>query len=236
MTSHTLAHVSAPLASATTPDGREVTLTREAGYLVVRVDRVPLMSDAVHGSEAIMAEQGCEDLAHHRGARVLVGGLGLGFALRAVLDTLDNDSEVDVVELLPTVVAWHRAADGPLGPLADRPLDDPRVTVIETDLRKHLLSGPSAYDAILLDVDNGPEALTTASNAWFYGRHGLNAMRDLLLPGGKLVVWSAFASPRFAARMEKCGFTTQSVTVRARGHANKGAKHALFVGSVGGLE
>ena len=228
--------MSGPLATATTPDGREVTLTREAGYLVVRVDRVPLMSNAVYGSEALMAEYGCEDLAHHRGARVLVGGLGLGFSLRAVLDTLDPDSEVDVVELLPAVVAWHRGPDGPLAPLADMPLDDPRVNLIEGDLRQHLLGGPEPYDAILLDVDNGPEALTTEANAWFYGRHGLKAMRELLLPGGRLVVWSAFSSPRFVARMERVGFETRSETVRARGHTKKGAKHTLFVGSVGGLE
>lgn len=218
------------LSEAKTPDGAPITLTREAEAYVVRVSGVPLMSSRVHGSEEAMAELACAPLRERSGARVLVGGLGMGFTLRAALDALGPDAEVVVSELLPVLVEWNR---GPLGPLAGAPLDDPRTTLAVGDLVA-LLRGtrPRSFDAILLDVDNGPDAFTVATNAWLYGPAGLSSMRAALRPGGVLVVWSAFQSPRFLRALRSAGFEAEVVAARARGAVKKGSRHHLYVGRV----
>ena len=218
------------LGESVTPDGAPLTLTREGVSLVVRISGVPLMSSRVHGSEEAMAEVGCAGLAAHADARVLVGGLGMGFTLRAVLDALAAEAEVVVAELLPVLVQWNR---GPLGPLANHPLDDPRTRLFEGDVRIPIRSPESGFDAILLDVDNGPEAFTVASNAALYGRAGLARLRDALRPGGRLVVWSAVESPAFQHALRSAGFREEVRAVRARGAVRKGARHWLFVGQRG---
>ena len=215
------------LGQSRTPDGASLTLTREGVALVVRVDNVPLMSSRVHGSEEALAEVGCAELRERPRARVLVGGLGMGFTLRAVLDALGADAEVVVAELLPTIVEWNR---GPLGPLAGAPLDDTRATLFVGDVAAVLRAAPRAFDAILLDVDNGPEAFTVASNAWLYGRAGLAVLRRALRPGGRLVVWSAVESAPFTRALRAAGLAVEVRPVRARGAVRKGARHWLFVG------
>ncbi len=218
------------LASTTTPDGAALTLTREAGALVVRVANVPLMSSRVHGSEEAMAEVACAGLAARAGARVLVPGLGMGFTLRATLDALGPDAEVVVCELLPAIVEWNR--EGPLGALAGHPLCDARVRVVIDDVvRVVRASAPRSFDAILLDVDNGPEAFTVASNAALYEPAGLAALRAILRPGGALVVWSAHEAPRFERALRRAGFASaEARRVRARGAIAKGSRHVLYVG------
>jgi spermidine synthase len=203
------------LASAVTPDGSPITLTREADALVVRVDNAPLMSSRVHGSEELLAAHGCAHLRDRPRARVLVGGLGMGFTLRATLDALARAADVVVSELLACNVEWNR---GPLADLAAAPLDDPRVSLRVGDLAALLREAPGAsFDAILLDVDNGPDAFTVRDNAWLYRRDGLRAMRAALRPGGRLVVWSAYASPRFGRALRDAAFSVEIVPVRARG-------------------
>jgi len=215
------------LGESITPDGAPITLTREGVALVVRVDNVPLMSSRVHGSEEALAEIGCKDLRSQPGARVLVGGLGMGFTLRAVLDALGADAEVVVAELLPSIVEWNR---GPLGPLAGAPLDDRRTKLVVGDVAALVKKASAEFDAILLDVDNGPEAFTVATNAWLYGRAGLAAMRAALRPRGRVVVWSAIESEPFERALRTAGFEVEVLPVRARGAVRKGSRHWLFVG------
>ncbi len=214
------------LGTAHTPAGEPVTLAQEGGAFVVRVAGIPLMSSRVHGSEEEMARIACEPLRERRGARVLVGGLGMGFTLRAALDALGDDAEVDVAELLPCIVEWNR---GPLASLAGAPLADPRVTLLEADVLA-VLDVPRRYDVILLDVDNGPEALTVPANARLYGDAGLARIRAALRPGGVVVFWSAAPSARFERARRRAGRGGETVKVRARGTIRKGSRHVLFVG------
>ncbi|MBX7191291.1 MAG: hypothetical protein K1X94_04510 [Sandaracinaceae bacterium] len=213
------------LGTATTPAGEPITLAKEGVAFVVRVRNEVLMSSRVHGSEDALAAIGCAGLADRRRARVLVGGLGLGYTARACLEALASDAELVIAELVPAIVAWNREI---VGDLAGRPLEDPRVQVIEGDvidaMRRH------AFDAILLDVDNGPEALTVASNTRLYRGRGLARVAEALRPGGRLVVWSAFESPRFTRELERAGLAHEVVRVRARGAIKKGSRHLLYVG------
>src|SRR5688500_14887241 len=189
-----------------TPDGRPLELTREPEGVVVRVGGVILMSSRVHGSEEAMAEVACAPLREEEGVRVLIGGLGMGFTLRAALDALGPDAKVVVSEISPSLIEWNR---GLLGPLAGHPLDDPRTELVTGDLGVLLRNRPPPFDAILLDVDNGPEALTVPSNAWLYERAGLDAFKRALRPTGVLVVWSATESPRFVKVLRGAGFDAE---------------------------
>ena len=215
------------LAEPRTADGTRLTLVRQSGALQVQVNGVILMSSHVHGSEDIMAELACKDLKDRADVRVLVGGLGMGFTLRATLDALGPQAHVVVSELYPDLVAWNR---GVLAPLADHPLADPRVQLVEGDVAALLRASRAAFDVILLDVDNGPEAFTTPSNGWLYGPAGLTAIRDALKPGGLVVVWSGFSAPRFVGQLARAGLAAEAVPVRERGHVAKGARHMLYVG------
>lgn len=213
------------IAEATTPDREPLTLTLEAGHHVVRVRGELLMSSRVSGSEEALARLA---LGEHppAGARVLVGGLGMGFTLRAVLDALGPEATVEVLELLAPVVEWNRSW---LASHAGQPLDDPRVNVIVRDVFDHLARAEGArYDAIILDVDNGPEAFTVKANQRLYLPAGLALLHDALRPGGMLVLWSAFQSPAFEKRLRGAGFVVATVTVRARGTVRKGARHTVF--------
>jgi len=205
-------------------DGGELRLYRRGGkFSIVLVGRGELMSSRVHGSEEALAVQTCARLADSRQARLLIGGLGMGFTLAAALQALGAEARVEVAELIPAVVAWNR---DPLGPLAGQPLDDPRVTVREGDIARLLTAGPRVYDAILLDVDNGPEGLTRRQNDWLYGTDGLNAAYAALRPGGVLAVWSAGPAPEFMPRLRKVGFEVEETRVRA--HGGKGARHLIW--------
>lgn len=213
-----------PLAAATTPDGEPLTLTLEAGHHVVRVRGELLMSSRLSGSEEALARLALGERTPDD-ARVLIGGLGMGFTLRAVLDALGPAARVEVLELLAPVVDWNRAW---LAPHAGRPLEDPRVTIIVRDVFEHLARNEARYDAIVLDVDNGPEAFTVKANDRLYGLAGVAALYRALHPGGTMVLWSAFRSPPFEQRLRGAGFEVEVLGVRARGAIRKGARHTVF--------
>ncbi len=186
--------------------------------------RGELMNSRDHGSEEALAELACGRIAGRASPCLLIGGLGMGFTLAATLRAVGADAQVVVAELVPQVVAWNR---GPLGEHAGRPLADARITVRETDVARILDTEQQAFDAILLDVDNGPEGLTSDGNDWLYGADGLNAAYAALRPGGVLAVWSAGPDPIFNARLHKLGFTVEEVNVRARG--SKGARYVIWL-------
>jgi spermidine synthase len=214
------------LDTTTAPDGAELTLARRGDEYVLRVRGHLLMSSRLHGSEEALAEAGCAGLGATSRAQVLVGGLGFGYTVRAALDRLGPGARVTVAELLPAVVAWNR---GLLAPLARAPLEDPRVSVVEGDVRALLGRSRNTFDAILLDVDNGPSALTQEDNRSLYSLTGLGVAASALRPGGTLVVWSASEDPGFVRRMEEVDLTVQVQHPSARG-GKKGARHTLFIG------
>ena len=209
-----------------TPDGDEMTLTRRGGEYVILAGGQSLMSSRMHGSEEALATFTCRRVRTLERPYVLVGGLGMGFTLRATLDLLPSDATVLVSELVPAVVEWNR---GPLGPLAGYPLKDKRVKVEVGDVAATLRASRGRFDAVLLDVDNGPAAFTASHNAGLYDERGLAAARAALKIGGVLAVWSAREDRRFEQRLRYGGFT---VTVeRVRGRLKKGGPHhVIFLG------
>lgn len=219
------------LASAITPDGATMTLFREADGFVVRLGNHVLMASRSRGSEQAMARAAAAVLSGRARPRVLVGGLGMGFTLRAVLDEVGTGAEVVVIELMGCVVEWNRSV---LAPLSDAALNDPRVRLEIADVGDCLASASAAFDAVLLDVDNGPDAFSAPANARLYTPAGLAMMHRALRPGGVLVVWSAFASSRFEKAMARAGFAVETLSLRARGETRKGSHHTLFVGRKAG--
>jgi len=213
------------LDSAQVPgDGGELRLYRRGDEFSIKImGRCELMNSRVHGSEDALAEHTCARLVDCEKPRLLIGGLGMGFTLAAALRHVGDQAQVVVAELVPAVVAWSR---GPLGEPAGYPLQDPRVTVHEGDVARILMAGQQAYDAILLDVDNGPEGLTRKQNNWLYSMNGLNAAYAVLRPQGVLAVWSAGPDQAFMQRLRKVGFEVDEVRVRA--HGSKGARHIIW--------
>lgn len=215
--------------TAPLPHGGALGLYEDGDDLVIRIEGgpgAPLMSTRMHGSEDALGRIPCERLAGRSKVRVLVGGLGMGFTLRAALDPLRADARVVVAELVPGVVAWN---EGVLGERAGWPLRDPRTEVRVVDVAKVLKAEPLGYDAVLLDVDNGPDGLTQQRNDWLYTRAGLDVAHQALRPGGLLTIWSAGADDRFAVRMRKAGFAVEDVKVFA--HGNRGTRHTLWIGT-----
>jgi spermidine synthase len=206
----------------------QMELIRRRHELVIRVDGRELMSDRMHGSEDALADLACDRLGTRPQARILVGGLGMGFTLAAALRRVGPEARVVVAELVPGVVSWNR---GVLGASAGRPLDDPRASVHEGDVAELLRASTDAWDAILLDVDNGPDGLTRDTNGWLYAPAGLAAARRALRAGGVLAVWSAAPDRAFTGRMQRAGFDVTPVKVRARG--TKGSVHVVWVGTRG---
>jgi spermidine synthase len=217
------------LGEAQTPDGTTIRLTRRDREYIILAGGRPLMSNRMHGSEQALATFGCRDVPP-REPRVLVGGLGMGFTLRATLDLLPADALVVVAELVPALVEWNR---GPLGPLAAHPLKDRRVRVEAGDVLDTLRASAGAFDAILLDVDNGPAAFTATANASLYGDAGLATARDALRPGGALAVWSAWEDRKFEQRLRHAGFRVTVERVRAR-LKQGGPRHTIFIGRLDG--
>ena len=208
-----------------TPDGVPLELAREGGHFVLRLASIPLMSSAAFGSEQAMAHIAFETLGPRARARVLVGGLGMGYTLRAALDTFGARAEVTVAELLPAVVRYNR---GVLGALAKHPLLDRRVSLHEGDVRTPLAAG--GWDAVLMDIDNGPDAITTGDNATFYTDAGARLMARALTPGGVLIVWSAYPSASFERTLRRAGLRCETHRVPARSPKRKRGTHVLFVG------
>ncbi|HCE02252.1 MAG TPA: hypothetical protein DEQ98_03340 [Acidobacteria bacterium] len=214
------------LGQTDTPDGNDMRLTERNGEYVILVNGQTLMSSRAHGSEESLATRACGRLASVERPRVLVGGLGMGFTLRATLDLLRTDAIVTVAELVPAVVQWNR---GPLASLANSPLSDTRVRIEVTDVGFTLRASPGRFDAILLDVDNGPSAFTSLNNCGLYDNTGVAAAYAALKVGGTLAVWSALDDRKFEQRLRFHGFNAQSDRVRAR-REKGGSKHTIFVG------
>ena len=184
-----------------------------------------LMNSRIHGSEDALATLACERIADLPSPRVLVGGLGMGFTLAAALSALGKDARVTVAELVPEVEVWNR---GPLGAAAGNPLADPRASVHIGDVAELLKSSDGEWDAILLDVDNGPEGLTRKENNWIYSPAGIAAAQKSLRPEGILAYWSAGPEHAFTERLRRAGFSVEPVTVRAL-RPGKGARHVIWL-------
>jgi spermidine synthase len=186
-----------------------------------------LMNSRKHGSEDALGTLPCQRLRNRESARVLIGGLGMGFTLAAVLKELGPGAEVTVAELIPEVVDWNR---GPLGERSGFPLDDPRTKVHVGDVAKLFKRKRGYFDVIALDVDNGPEGLTQSANDWLYSTPGIVAAQEALTPNGILAYWSAGPDQAFHDRLRCCGFLVEEVTVFA--HGKKGARHTIWLATL----
>ena len=217
------------LATAHIPDqGGELQLYRHDGDYIFRIHGADLMTSRVHGSEELLAELALARLADAGDARVLVGGLGMGFTLATVLRLVGAEARVEVLELIPEVLAWNHEW---LGELNGHPVRDARVSVRQGDVGRCIRESRAAYDAILLDVDNGPEALTREGNSRLYSARGLAAARNALRPGGVLAIWSATNLPWFTDRLRAARFEVSVERVRAR--RDKGARQTIWLASKG---
>ena len=215
------------LDTATIPDGGELRLMRRGAELSIMSGAIELMNSRLSGSEKALADLTVARLAGRMKPRVLIGGLGMGFTLRAALAALPSDAEVVVAELVPAVVAWAR---GPMAGLFEGCLDDPRVTVREADVAEVMGKARAAFDAILLDVDNGPGGLNRDANDQLYSAGGLSAAKRALRPGGVLAVWSAGPDHGFTRRLQGAGYAADQVPVRATG-GKRGARHVIWLAS-----
>ena len=213
------------LGATSAPDGTDIRLTRRDNEYVILANGRPLMSSRLHGSEEALATLGCTETRGQAHPRVLVGGLGMGFTLRAVLDVLPSTASVIVAELVPAVIQWNR---GPLAALAGYPLQDPRVRIEVADVGVTLRGNVGRFDAILLDVDNGPAAFTVGVNAGLYDNSGVAAAYEALCPRGTLAIWSAWEDRKFEQRLRFYGFTVTVERVRAR-LKKGGPRHTIFL-------
>ena len=213
------------LGEAKSPDGSVLTLFRHDQAYSIRVNGVELMSTRRHNSEDALANFVCDPLREMTHARVLVGGLGLGFTLKAALFALPSNAHVNVVESIGEVIAWNQ---NPEYGLAVEALRDERVTLHHSDVGKFLLRHPNVFDAIMLDVDNGASPLTTGGNAALYRSTGIHIAAAALRPGGRLAYWSAKEDGQLEALMQQAGLRTQMHSVRA--HPTSGPWHTIYVG------
>jgi spermidine synthase len=214
---------------ARAPDGSELVLARRGDDWVVRAGGRILMSSRLHGSEEALAALALERVDRPR--TVLVGGLGLGYTLRATLDRLPADARVVVAELLPEVAAWNR---GPVAHLAGRPLEDSRVRLQIGDVARRIGEARRAFDAILLDVDNGASPIAHPANGRLYGEAGVRACREALREGGALSVWSAGPDDAYLARLSRAGLDAEARSVPARGGGASGSRHVIFLATRSG--
>jgi spermidine synthase len=214
------------LDSATIPgEGGELRLKQRGSEFSIMLGANELMNSRLSGSEEALATLSWERIKTHPKPRILIGGLGMGFTLRAALTVLPGDAGVIVAELVPAVVTWAR---GPMAEVFKGCLDDPRVGIHQGDVGEAIRAGKSAYDAILLDVDNGPDGLTRKSNDRLYDFAGLRSARDALRPGGVLAVWSSGPDPDFTRRLRDSGFSVEAVNTRANGKRG-GARHVIWL-------
>lgn len=213
------------LDTAQIPGGGELRLMRRGTELSIKLGQNELMNSRLSGSEEALATLACRRIQARDKPRMLIGGLGMGFTLRAALAVLGPKAEIVVAELVPSVVAWARGA---MAEMFGESLTDRRVTIREEDVNRIIRSARAAYDTILLDVDNGPEGLTRESNDALYDLKGLTAARVALRPGGVLAVWSSGPNPRFTQRLRKAGFDVNEVPVRANGPRG-GARHVIWI-------
>jgi spermidine synthase len=212
------------LGEARTPNGTLIALYRHDGAYLIRADGVELMSTRRHLSEDRLAEVACAPLREAPHARVLIGGLGLGFTLRAALRQLRDDAEIVVAELVAEVIAWN--ADPRYG-LSVEAMADRRVRVVQEDVVDVLRANPAAFDAIMLDTDNGPEGMLMSENARLYTTRGIACTVAALRAGGSIVYWSVADDSRFASALRGAGLAVQTLHVRA--HDTAGPMHTLYV-------
>lgn len=213
------------LGTASIPGGGELRLMQRGSEYSIMIGGTELMNSRLSGSEEALAKLAAERIESGRAARVLIGGLGMGFTLRAALASLPPDASITVAELVPGVVEWAR---GPMADVFGGALADHRVTLAVEDVAETIERARSAYDAILLDVDNGPDGLTRSGNDGLYGQAGLAASLRALTPGGVLGIWSQGADPAFTQRLGRAGFQVEELRVKAgRG---RGTKHVLWFG------
>jgi spermidine synthase len=213
--------------TARVPGGAELRLFRRGNDFMIVLDRNELMSTRMSGSEEALAAMTIARLAGRPAPHLLIGGYGMGFTLRAALALLGPDARVSVVEIVPEIIDWAR---GPMAALAAGCLDDPRVTLIRGDVADVIARGAGAHDAILLDVDNGPDGLSRDANDRLYSPRGLSIARAALRPGGVLAIWSAAPDKAFTRRLADAGFTVEEVGVRARSNG-KGPQHVIWFGT-----
>jgi len=217
------------LGEARTPNGTVITLYRHDGSYVIWADGIELMSTRRHLSEDRLAEVACAPLHDIPRARVLIGGLGLGFTLRAALRHLRDDAEIVVAELVAEVIAWN--AD-PGYELSAEAMKDPRVRVLHDDVVSVLQANPGGFDAIMLDTDNGPDGMLMSENASLYAMRGIGITLSALRAGGTIAYWSVGDDRRFASALRRSGLTVQTLHVRA--HARARAMHTLYVAKPAG--
>ena len=209
---------------ADVPGGPPLRLFRRGADFMIVLDRNELMSTRMSGSEVALGTMSCDRLAGNAAPRLLIGGYGMGFTLRAVLGRLGPDAQVVVAELVPGIIEWAR---GPMAALTDGCLDDPRVTLEMGDVADAIRGTTGGFDAILLDVDNGPDGLTRPANNGIYAARGLAAAKRALRRGGVLAIWSAAPDAVFARRLGQAGFSVYEVRVKARDNG-KGASHVIW--------
>ena len=212
------------LARAKTAAGDELVLRERAGVYEIRCNGWDLMSNRAHASEEAMARLALAAIGGRVAPKILVGGLGMGFTLRAALDAAPADAQIEVVEFLPEIVAWNR---GPLAGLAGRPLDDARATVRTGDAVAALAAGQRRWDAILLDIDNGPGAIMLAANARLYAPAGIAQARAALAPGGALAIWSADRAAAFEGMLTATGCGWRVVETEAA--PGRAPRHAIYL-------
>ena len=212
------------IGTAIIPGGEELRLFRRGGDFMIVLDRNELMSSRMSGSETALAVMTMERLGKRGAPHLLIGGYGMGFTLRAALQTLDASAKVTVAELVPEIIDWAR---GPMAALAAGCLDDPRVRLFAGDVGDAIRDAKSRYDAILLDVDNGPDGLSRGENGWLYSVEGLAVAMIALRPGGVLAIWSAAPDKGFRRRLADAGFKVEEVGVRARSNG-KGPRHVIW--------
>jgi spermidine synthase len=206
--------------------GGELRLKQRGAEFSIMLGSNELMNSRLSGSEQALARLACDKIRGRPRAQVLIGGLGMGFTLRAALAGLAGDARITVAELVPAVVAWAR---GPMAEIFGGSLDDPRVTIREADVGALIREAAARYDAILLDVDNGPEGLSRQANDGLYDAAGLAAAHTALSDGGVLAVWSSGPDARFARRLHQAGFDVDEVKIRANG--TRGARQVIWLAS-----
>ncbi|HEX8056772.1 MAG TPA: spermidine synthase [Novosphingobium sp.] len=210
--------------TAQVPDGVELRLMRRGDEYSILLERNELMNTRVSNSEEALATMTSERLGLRTGSEWLIGGYGMGFTLRAALKTLAADATLTVAEIVPEIIEWAR---GPMEALTAGCLEDPRVVLVNDDVAMLIASARDAYDAILLDVDNGPDGLVRRVNDCLYSNNGLLDAKDALRAGGILAIWSAEPDDNFTKRLEKAGFAVDVVRVRSRPNG-KGAQHVIW--------
>ncbi|MBB4197637.1 spermidine synthase [Rhodoblastus sphagnicola] len=213
------------LDTAAIPGGGALKLKRRGAEFSIMLGDNELMNSRLSGSEQALATLSCERICARPAPTLLIGGLGMGFTLRAALESVGAQAQITVAELVPAVVAWAR---GPMAELHGASLTDARVKIVETDVARLIRAARACWDAILLDVDNGPDGLTRDSNDGLYSREGLLSARAALRPGGVLAIWSAHAAPEFAQALRKARFSVEEVKVRANGKRG-GARHVIWI-------